>query len=53
MKATALGVVTVVFWLLVAVIVGSLIVIKMLVAASRIVWQIAAFISRNLFVRFL
>jgi hypothetical protein len=52
-KATALGFVTVVFWLIVAVIVGSLIVIKILVGASRIVWQIATFISRNLFVRFL
>lgn len=53
MKATALGIVTMVFWLLVAVIVGSLIVIKILVTASRIVWQIATFISRNLFARFL
>ncbi len=53
MKSTALGIGTMVFWLLLAVIVGTLIVIKMLVTASRIVWQIAVFIIRNLFVRFL
>lgn len=53
MKTFGLGIVTVALWLLVMVAVITLLVVAVLIRASRIVLRIAVFIARNLFVRLL